>query len=86
MGENIPFLIVDDDESILTSMKALINKAFPNALVFVASEGLYATDFILNKLNSLAIILCDLNLPGLNGLQILEKMRANEKTKDNIAR
>lgn len=83
MGENIPFLIVDDDESILTSMKALINKAFPNALVFVASEGLYATDFILNKLNSLAIILCDLNLPGLNGLQILEKMRANEKTKDN---
>ncbi len=82
MEANIPFLLVDDDESIILSLKTLINKVFPKSIVYIATDGVYASDFI-NKLNSLTIILCDLNLPGLNGLQILEKMRANENTKDN---
>jgi len=81
MEANIPFLLIDDEESTVLSLKTLINKVFPKSVVYVATDGIYASDFI-NKLNSLTIILCDLNLPGLNGLQILEKMRANEKTKE----
>ncbi len=82
MEANIPFLLIDDEESTVLSLKTLINKVFPKSVVYVATDGVYAAEFI-NKLSSLTIILCDLNLPGLNGLQILEKMRANENTKDN---
>lgn len=51
----------------------------PEALDYVFKKGNYATR---NGDNHPHVILLDLNLPKLNGLEVLRRIRADEKTRD----
>jgi two-component system response regulator len=50
------------------------------ALDFIFSEGEYA-DAQTNNILSLKVILLDLKMPKINGIQVLERIRADERTK-----
>ena len=49
--------------------------------VYTASNGVDALDFIQNHPN-LDSVLCDVKMPGLNGIELLKKVRLDSQTKD----
>ena len=82
-------LLVEDnpDDEALT-LRALKKNNILNEVV-VARDGVEALDFLFgtgaHAGRDLArmpeVILLDINLPRINGLEVLEKIRANERTK-----
>jgi two-component system phosphate regulon response regulator PhoB len=70
-------LLVEDDKSIrLTVSETLISEGFK---VTSFKDGLSALDFISNdSKNDIDLIILDLMLPGLNGLEICRKIRNEE--------
>ena len=75
IGKNeneLTFLIVDDQKDILTLCHALIQDAFNFKKVFTASNGDEARRLI--KVNQIDIVLSDIRMPGLDGLELLKKV------------
>ena len=71
-------LFVDDDtDSLETYVKAV---ALANHQADVASSAFEGWDLI--KEQSYDMIFVDLNIPGMSGFELLEKMRGYKKTKD----
>ncbi len=70
-------LLVEDDKSIrLTVSETLISEGFK---VSSFKDGLSALDFINNDIKKdVDLIILDLMLPGLNGLELCRKIRNNE--------
>ena len=70
-------LLVDDDKSIrLTVSESLISEGFK---VSSFKDGLSALDFINNDIKKdVDLIILDLMLPGLNGLELCRKIRNDE--------
>jgi two-component system alkaline phosphatase synthesis response regulator PhoP len=70
-------LIVDDEENIALSLKFLMEKA--GYSVSLAADGEQAIETI-SKVRP-ELILLDINLPGMNGYQVCELVRANPELK-----
>ena len=70
-------LLVEDDKSIrLTVSESLKGEGFQ---VLTFKDGLSASDFIDdNNRNDIDLIILDLMLPGLNGLELCRKIRNEE--------
>lgn len=64
-------LIIDDESLILNALKATLERE--GYEVFIASTGDEALDIINSQ--SLAIVICDQLMPGINGLDILMKCK-----------
>ncbi|MFA7348782.1 MAG: response regulator [Desulfurivibrionaceae bacterium] len=89
MRKNNMILLVEDnpDDEALT-LRALKKNNILNEVV-VARDGAEALDFLFGAGayagRDLAlmpeVILLDINLPKINGLEVLEKIRANERTR-----
>jgi len=89
MDNNKIILLVEDneDDEILT-IRALKNNNVRNEIV-VCRNGEEALDFLFGTGNYDGrdskllpqVVLLDLNLPGIGGLQVLEKIRASNTTK-----
>ena len=89
MRKNNMILLVEDnpDDEVLT-LRALKKNNILNEVV-VARDGAEALDFLFGAGayagRDLAlmpeVILLDINLPKINGLEVLEKIRANERTR-----
>jgi DNA-binding response OmpR family regulator len=73
---NYSILIVEDDETIRTNYVTFLKNYFKT--VFEASDGELAYE--LYKLKKPDIILIDIELPKLNGLRLLAKIRENDHT------
>jgi DNA-binding response OmpR family regulator len=66
-------LIVDDDELICKMLHiAMTQYGFQVATV---SDGEQAVDLLSENTTSFDIVLCDYNLPGINGLQTFHQVR-----------
>ena len=78
-------LIEDDRVDIMTVQRALKKNAISNPL-FVARTGLEALDMLRGKHGhekiAPALILLDLNLPKMSGIEFLQELRADPKLKD----
>jgi two-component system, response regulator len=82
-------LIEDDHDDADLVIKALFKNKISNPLLHI-TNGMEALDFLFNTgkfsrtkyKQSLKLILLDLNLPGMQGLQILKEIRSNIKTKN----
>jgi CheY-like chemotaxis protein len=81
-GNPLKILLVEDDEVDVMNVKRAFKKNNISNPLTVASNGIEA----LEHLNSLAqdelpkIILLDLNMPLMGGIEFLRELRKNEKT------
>ncbi len=67
-------LIVDDEEDLTWSLSRKLSKDNTNLSIFCANSGNSALE-ILEKMH-IDLIVTDLRMPGLNGLQLLNEIRA----------
>lgn len=73
----VPFLLVDDLEENLLSLEALLRRK--DLLLLKARSGDQALELLLQ--NDVALALVDVQMPGLNGFELAELMRGNERTR-----
>lgn len=73
----VPFLLVDDLEENLLSLEALLRR--DDLLLLKARSGDQALELLLQ--NDVALALVDVQMPGLNGFELAELMRGNERTR-----
>lgn len=75
--EPVPFLLVDDLEENLLSLEALLRQ--DDLLLLKAKSGDEALELLLE--HDVALALVDVQMPGLNGFELAELMRGNERTR-----
>ena len=69
--KKIDILIVDDEEAIRELLGEFV--AMKGYQFSVAENGAQAYDLI--KLEKPALVICDISMPGMSGLELLEKIR-----------
>jgi two-component system, response regulator len=88
MNDKVILLVEDNPRDEALTLRALKKSNIVNEVV-VARDGVEALDYLLgtggnsekDKPLVPQLILLDLKLPKVNGLQVLEKLRSNELTK-----
>src|ERR1700760_136976 len=73
----VHFLLVDDLEENLLSLEALLRR--DGLVLLKARSGDEALELLLQ--NDIALALVDVQMPGLNGFELAELMRGNERTR-----
>ena len=80
----IILLVEDSEDDITLTLRALKKKNIANEVIIVR-DGVEALDKLFGrngeKVVKPALILLDLKLPKLDGLEVLKEIRKNEKTK-----
>jgi two-component system response regulator len=83
MNDGLILLIEDNPDDIALTMRALKRNNISNQ-VMVAHDGEEALDFLLPAGEGLALkpalVLLDVNLPKLGGLDVLRRIRGDERT------
>jgi len=77
-------LVEDNPDDVTLTIRALKKNHLLNEVI-LARDGVEALDLLLGKGDTPPIalpelILLDINLPKVNGLEVLERIRANERT------
>ena len=88
MRTNMILLVEDNPDDEALTLRALQKNNILNEVV-VARDGAEALDFLFGTGRYTGrdlgimpeVILLDINLPKINGLEVLEKIRANERTR-----
>jgi CheY-like chemotaxis protein len=74
---NKHILVIDDDTQMRSILQVVLeSEAY---VVDTASDGLIALDKIIHQQAMPEVILLDLNMPRLNGLQLIEALRQREE-------
>ena len=88
--KEIKILLVEDLEEHVLIIRTVLERSRLRKRVFVASDGEAALDFLYNrgdyadekKYPKPDIILLDLRLPKLDGIEVLEQIKQEEELKD----
>lgn len=84
MEQKIILLIEDNNDDVELTLHALKKNNITNQVV-VAKDGKEALDYLLKQEGDRGsmpvLILLDLNLPKINGIEVLKRIRSNERTK-----
>lgn len=88
MAEKMILLVEDNPDDEELTMRALRNGKVANEIV-VARDGSAALDFMFGQgehagrdlTRMPAVVLLDIKLPKLSGLEVLERLRADERTR-----
>lgn len=73
-------LIVDDSAAIRKILQRVLGQAkVPISQVFEAGDGLEALEVLKNQ--NIGLVLSDINMPNMDGLQLLSQVRAVEQWK-----
>src|SRR5580700_7605116 len=81
-------LVEDDSDAVELTIRALKKNGIANELV-VARDGVEALDYLFgtgihvgrNVEDQPAVTLLDLNLPRIDGMEVLRRLRADERTR-----
>jgi DNA-binding response OmpR family regulator len=76
MANNKTVLIVEDDEALLNSYAEALQSAGYKALI--ASDGYKGLDLMSKNAQDIKLILLDLMMPGVDGLEVLRTVKGNE--------
>jgi CheY-like chemotaxis protein len=86
--DEVTILLVEDDAGHARLIKKNLRRANVKNKIDLATDGQQAVDYLfcegeyVDKHRSLPLlVLLDLNLPVLDGYQVLERMKADERTK-----
>jgi CheY-like chemotaxis protein len=83
--EEITVLLVDDDDVDVMGVKRAFAKARIRNTIVVARDGLEALEYLRSgAVKKPYLILLDLNMPRMSGLEFLETIRGDSKLKDAI--
>lgn len=74
--KNKTILYVEDDDELMQRVLTILEESFN--LVFVAKNGLEALEIF--EKNKIDIILSDINLPKLSGIEFIKKVREKDRT------
>lgn len=80
---NIPkktILIIDDEEKILEILEMILNSC--NYKIIKANRGIEGLKLIKENFNIIDLILLDLMMPDIYGLNLLEEIKKNKNTKN----
>ncbi|MBF0274316.1 MAG: response regulator [Nitrospinae bacterium] len=77
---NKTVLIVDDSPSMRKMVSFAMKKVFKFGSEFQASDGLEALDMISKE--HIDLVICDINMPNMNGLEFLTKVKNDEAFKE----
>ncbi len=81
MNNGTILLIEDNPDDEKLTLRAIERHKVANP-IFVARDGQQAVDYVLDSTKPVpAVILLDLKLPKIGGLEVLRRVRANERTK-----
>jgi CheY-like chemotaxis protein len=89
MAPTVNLLLVDDDEVDVQGLKRAFTKSRIANPITVARDGLEALEVLRGenghaKMPKPHLILLDLNMPRMNGLEFLEAIRADEELKTAV--
>lgn len=89
MASMVNLLLVEDDEVDIQGLKRAFAKSRIGNPITVARDGIEALEFLRGengrpKLAKPHLILLDLNMPRMNGLEFLEAIRADEDLKRSV--
>lgn len=83
--KEISLLIVEDDDIDATALKRALHKLKLLNPVYRAKDGLEAIELLRNgEIPAPYIILLDLNMPRMNGLEFLEELRSDQQLTTSI--
>jgi len=88
MKDKVILLVEDNPDDVKLTLRALKKSNIRNEVV-VASDGVKALDYLFgtgeysgrDTSKVPQVILLDLNMPRLGGIEVLQRMRADERTK-----
>jgi CheY-like chemotaxis protein len=88
-SNEVKLLIVEDDEVDLIGMKRAIGKLCITNPLYVARDGVEALDMLRGqngheKLAQPYMVLLDLNMPRMSGLEFLEEIRQDDALKGTV--
>ena len=88
-SKSVNFLLVEDDEVDIQALKRAFSQMKISNPVVIANNGLEALDCLRGengreKLQQPYLILLDLNMPKMNGLEFLQALRADAELKKSI--
>jgi CheY-like chemotaxis protein len=78
MNKASPIIIIEDDiddQELLND--AFISLQYPNEIIFF-SDGEHALKYLTETLIEPFIIFSDINMPGLSGMELMDKVHENE--------
>ena len=89
MGPTVNLLLVEDDEVDVQGLKRAFAKSRIANPIAVARDGIEALEMLRGengrtKLPKPHLILLDLNMPRMNGIEFLEVLRADEDLKASV--
>lgn len=73
----VSILIVDDERLNRATLAELLQ---PNYQVLLAKNGQSALEIAHNESMQLALVLLDVSMPGMNGYEVLQALRSDERT------
>jgi len=83
--KDVTVLLIEDDDVDVMAIKRSFDKARVGNTIMRAKNGLEALEILTNnKISPPYIILLDLNMPRMNGLEFLAELRSNPEISDSI--
>lgn len=80
MEKSYRFLIIDDEPAVVLTIERLIKNMFEKCEVFYSHAGDSGIKMAIEKKPD--IIICDIRMPGLTGLQVLNELRSRKEFED----
>jgi DNA-binding response OmpR family regulator len=87
-GKEVTIVMIEDDEGHARLIEKNVRRAGVNNPIVPFTDGNSALDYLLGEnrsgdasINRYVLILLDLNLPDMSGIDILEKVKSNAHTK-----
>ncbi len=77
MADTKKILIVEDEAPLLDSYAELVETA--GYIPMKALDGYQALDLLANNLDQIDLVLLDLMMPGVDGLEVLKTVKNNEE-------
>ena len=79
-SKKIKILAIDDNKDNLITLKALIEEAFPKALISTALSGAKGLELAASEEPD--VILLDIVMPGMDGFEVCKKLKTGKKLAD----